>query len=479
MLTLAYVRVSTEDQVEYSPEAQASRCRQHAAAHDLGPVTVIRDDGISGKNLDRAGIAELIELVEADRVAHVIVWRLDRLSRDQGDLNRLVRAFERHCVSLHSINEGKVDLSTAAGRMQIGVHGVFAQFYREHIVENVKMGMEQAAREGKWLNRPPTGYSMINGDLIPNEHAPIVRRIFDLRLKGHSYASIEAMVGIKYSTVRQILQNRAYLGLTRIREQWFPGIHEPLVTQEQFDAAHRGHVPGRRRGRHVLSGRVRCGLCSRLVAIDYNERAQPIFKCHHRGGGCAQPGRSGNGLERAALLGLRVLGEDTELQAAIRAELTRHTAPEPADDRTAAITAIEGKRRKLLDLHYADRISAELFADEEARLSAQLDGLRSAQAAEEAQITERDELARRFEDVATILRETDIGALWDVATHSERRTLVENLIGAVEIHPDHLKVEVIGAPPILVTLAEVGLKAGGTRTCVSEGGLEPPRPCGH
>ena len=78
---------------------------------------------------------------------HVIVWRLDRLSRDTGDLTGLVRLFERHCVTLHSVNEGGVDVTTAAGRMQVGVHGVFAQFYREHIVENVRMGMEQAARQ--------------------------------------------------------------------------------------------------------------------------------------------------------------------------------------------------------------------------------------------------------------------------------------------------------------------------------------------
>ncbi len=328
MLTLAYIRVSTEDQVEFSPEAQATRCRQHSAQHDLGAVTVTRDEGLSGKNLDRPGIQELIELVEAGRVAHIIVWRLDRLSRDQGDLNRLVRTFQRHCVTLHSINEGQVDLDTAAGRMQVGVHGVFAQFYREHIVENVKMGQEEAVRKGKWLNRPPTGYSMINGYLIPNDHAPLVRRIFELRAEGHSFATIESMVGMKYSTVRQIAQNRVYLGLTRLRDQWFPGLHDALVTEEQFDAAHRGHVPGRRRGRHVLSGRVRCGLCARLAAVDYNERAQPIFKCHHRGKGCTQPGRSGNGLERAALLGLRLIGEDTELQAAIRAELQRHAEPD-------------------------------------------------------------------------------------------------------------------------------------------------------
>jgi len=79
-LIVGYVRVSTEDQVEYSPDAQAGRCRQYAQQHDLGPVTVLADEGYSGKNLDRPDLQRLLSLVEADQVTDVIVWRLDRLS---------------------------------------------------------------------------------------------------------------------------------------------------------------------------------------------------------------------------------------------------------------------------------------------------------------------------------------------------------------------------------------------------------------
>jgi site-specific DNA recombinase len=63
-LTIGYVRVSTEDQVEYSPDAQANRCRQFAKEHDLGAVTILRDDGWSGKNLERPAMRELVALVE-------------------------------------------------------------------------------------------------------------------------------------------------------------------------------------------------------------------------------------------------------------------------------------------------------------------------------------------------------------------------------------------------------------------------------
>ena len=124
MLTIAYIRVSTEEQLDHSPEAQRKRCLQHALSLNLGEVKFLCDEGVSGKTLDRPAMRDLIALVEADEVASVVVWRLDRLTRDSGDLSRLIRLFETHCVSVHSVNEGAVQVGTAAGRMQAGMHGV-------------------------------------------------------------------------------------------------------------------------------------------------------------------------------------------------------------------------------------------------------------------------------------------------------------------------------------------------------------------
>ncbi len=90
--------------------------------------------------------------------------------------------------------------------------GVAAQYYRDQIVENTKMGQREAAERGRWQNHPPTGYDMVNGHLEPNEMATLVQRIFALRAGGASYPVIAAEVGIKYSTVRSICLNRAYLG---------------------------------------------------------------------------------------------------------------------------------------------------------------------------------------------------------------------------------------------------------------------------
>ena len=480
-LTVGYVRVSTEDQVDYSPDAQRARCRQYAQQHDLGPVQVIADEGWSGKNLDRPGMRQLLSIVEAGNVGHVVVWRLDRLSRDTGDLNELVKQFEAACVSLHSVSEGRIDLNTAAGKLHVGFHGLLAQYYRHSLIENVRMGQDQAVRKGRWLNRAPTGYDMLNGELVANETAPLVQRIFQLRARGLSYAAIEAEIGLCYSTVRQIANNRVYTGMTRLGNQWYPGIHERLVSQEEFEAAHRGHLKGRRRGRDLLTGRVKCGLCGRVVCVDYNERGQAIYRCKHRGRGCDQPGRSAKGLHRAAQLGLRLVSTDPELQEAIRRELNSYRRP-PAKtvaSRESALRTLETKRRKLLDLHYGDKISQDTFAGEDKRLTAQIGALRQEAEQVESERQERDDLAQRFEAVAAVLATINIDGIWEAATAAEKRVLIEDLVEAVTIFPDHLEVHVAGAPKLNVTLGEVGLREPGTRTSVSEGGLEPPRPCGH
>ena len=81
---------------------------------------------------------------------------------------------------------------------------------------------------------------------------------------------------------------------------------------------------------------------------------------------------------------------------------------------------------------------------------------------------DRDELCHRFDEVTSLLGSLDPESMWAEATAAERRTLVEDLIDSVFMYPDQITVQVAGAPEILVTLEEVGLRAG-SRSVVSKG----------
>ena len=475
--TVAYVRVSTEDQIDFSPEAQAKRCCELARLKDLGPVTILADEGWSAKNLDRPRMRELISMITGDEVSHLLIWSWDRLSRDQGDFSLLVKLFNSHGVKVHSVNEGHLDLASANGRMQIGVQGVFAQYQRDHLIENTLMGQRQAHEQGRWLNRAPTGYEMVNGYLIPGDSALLVQRVFELRASGQSYQAVADEVGLKYSTARHICENRVYLGEVQLAGDWCAGVHAPLVTVEQFNAAQRPHTQGKRRGRDLLSGLVRCGICGRVACVQYNSRNQAIYVCRHRGQGCDIPGRSANGLHRAAVLGLRVLRDDPELQAAIWEKLNveRDEVKPRGHAILATISAARLGETKLFDLYVKGKVNEDFFAEHQSVLRSQI-------TTQEAQLNEleqgeaiADAALSRFGKLGELLRDIDFLAFWTEATMPERKVLVHDLIDEVRIYPDAISVQVAGSPPILVMPEEVGLRAG-SRSVVSETGLEPTRP---
>jgi site-specific DNA recombinase len=190
-LTVAYCRVSTDEQASegFSIEGQAKKLRAYATLHDLGEVVVISDPGLSGKDLNRPGLQQLLTMVDDGHVSNVLTWRLDRLSRNLADLILLADRFGQADVAMHSFTE-KIDLSSATGRMFYNILGSFAQFYREQLSENVRMGMAQAMRQGRWVNRPPTGYDLVDGLLVPNGDAAKVRRVFRMRADGASQTDI-------------------------------------------------------------------------------------------------------------------------------------------------------------------------------------------------------------------------------------------------------------------------------------------------
>jgi site-specific DNA recombinase len=458
--------VSTEEQaVEgWSIEGQTDKLRAYSSLHDLGDVTVISDPGISGKNMLRPGLQQLLAAVEAGHASHVIVWKLDRLSRNLRDLMELRDTFDKYGVTLHSVCEN-LDLSSPAGRWFFSMMGGQAEYYREALSENVSMGLDRAVKEGRWINRPKTGYDLIDGLLVPNVDAVLVIECFRLRGDRKPYRLIEERTGLNYSTVKSILDSRIYVGEVLRKGTWYPGIHEPLVSEEEWQNAHRGAAKGVRRSSDPLSGRVICGLCERKMVVAQNGKGHLTYKCRHRGKGCDQPSRSNLGLARAVVKGLRLLGHDEDLRSAIRRRLAGggpDAAVTPRRTRRAApaktMKVLNDERRKLLDLYYAQKISADGFQQEETRIATAIEAVRQQMALEGQEERLKSDLEVRFEEVARILADLDMDAVWAEAEDRERRILVENLLEWIKVFPDHLEVKVVGSPAFHVLLSEVGLK---------------------
>jgi hypothetical protein len=119
------------------------------------------------------------------------------------------------------------------------------------------------------------------------------------------------------------------------------------------------------------------------------------------------------------------------------------------------------QRRKLLRLYYADKIGADLFASEEARLSVALREAQREVYDARVEVTRSDDVALHFDAVAHMLATLDVDKTWNAATEVERRVLIDEFIEEISVLPDYLDVKVHGAPPLHVRYQEVGMKDSG------------------
>jgi hypothetical protein len=200
------------------------------------------------------------------------------------------------------------------------------------------------------------------------------------------------------------------------------------------------------------------------MALDQNGQGRKLYRCKHRGQGCAQPRRTNHGLIRAAVLGLRLIGDTSSSRrpSAWRSSGGPHDGPQGRRRARSAVPAcgdlLEGERRKLLRLYYDDRIGSDLFAEEEARLAVAIrEATRETEAAQ-AEVARSDDVAGHLEEVVAVLTELDIDRTWAAATELERRVLLDELLEEVTVLPGYLNVTIHGAPPVHVLCQEVGLK---------------------
>ena len=144
----AYCRVSTSDQ---TPENQA---REIAGAGFSVDSKRIVTETVSGSvpAMDRMEFAKLVDRLEAGDI--LIVTKLDRLGRNAMDVRATVERLDADGVKVHCLALGGVDLTSAAGKMTMGVIAAVAEFERDLLIERTQAGLERAKAQGKKLGRP-------------------------------------------------------------------------------------------------------------------------------------------------------------------------------------------------------------------------------------------------------------------------------------------------------------------------------------
>ena len=257
--TAIYVRVSTEDQVEegFSIRAQSEKLKSYALLKDWEIYNIYSDEGISGKNIvDRPAINRLIDDIKNGKVNNVLVFKVDRLTRNTKNLIELVELFEEYGCTFNSLTES-IDTDTPSGRMFLKIIGIFAEFERENLVTRLKLGLERKVKEGFTLASRSLSYGYIRkkGNRIQEiqpEEAKIVSEIFSLYINENSTMNgiatllnkrkIKSKMGSAWTAtvIKGILTNPTYIGKVRYstsnENKYFEaeGHHKRILTDEIF-----------------------------------------------------------------------------------------------------------------------------------------------------------------------------------------------------------------------------------------------------
>lgn len=308
-----YARVSTTNQAEegYSIDGQIDSLEKYCEAMGWDVYNKYIDAGFSGGSLERPGMTSLINDIKSGLFDTILVYKLDRLSRNVRDTLYLIKdVFNINKIDFVSIQEN-IDTSSAMGTLFLTLLSAIAEFEREQIKERMQLGKLGRAKAGKSMmwGRTSYGYDYQKetGSLTINPaQSLVVKYIFERYLAGRSITKLRDDLNEKYPkeiswnyrAVRGILSNPVYCGYNQYKGQLFPGEHEPIIsedvykrTQEELKIRQRTAAektnPRPFQAKYMLSGLAQCGYCGAplklLMGMVRKDGTRFIrYECHQR-----------------------------------------------------------------------------------------------------------------------------------------------------------------------------------------------------
>jgi site-specific DNA recombinase len=171
MRTMGYVRVSTDEQARegISLENQKARIAAYCEYRGFTLTGIIEDAGISGgKNRARPGFIEVLNKVESGEAEALVLYSLERLSRDMLTLLALERLLDEHDIELHTV-EGEVNTSTPDGFVNFAMKAFLGEIEWRQVKYRTKKAMEFKKAQGSIVGSVPYGYRRLKDYLVPEE----------------------------------------------------------------------------------------------------------------------------------------------------------------------------------------------------------------------------------------------------------------------------------------------------------------------
>lgn len=187
-----YYRLSRDEDTEQnSLNNQRQILVEYAKANNCEIVGESYDDNVSGMHFNREGINKIYEEVEKKSFETILVKDMSRLGRHKTQTAMFIDYLRENDINVLSVTEN-LDTSNESDDLIIGFKGLFNDMYARDISKKVRAGMNQKLKNGMVLT-PPMGYfkdKNTNEIVIVEEHAEIIRRIFDMYLNGYGFSAI-------------------------------------------------------------------------------------------------------------------------------------------------------------------------------------------------------------------------------------------------------------------------------------------------
>ena len=386
-----YIRVSTHDQEELSPESQKKLLKDYAAKNNIVILKLFTDLGISGRKAKkRPGFQEMIASAKEKEhpVDLILVWKFSRFARNQEEsivYKSLLK--KQHNVDVVSVSEPLSD--NPFGSLIERIIEWMDEYYSIRLSGEVFRGMKENATRGAYQARPPLGYKVVEHGkppVIVPEEAKIIQIIFEKYVyEGMGFFDLARYLnslGFKTShgkaferrSIEYIIQNPSYCGMVRWnrtenatnrikdKEEWIisDGMQPAIISKDLFDAAQKRlaatyRPKGKRPSstyKHWLSGLLKCPDCGRTMTACTMRRANSekysYFTCYgYTKGKCLKPnGISSLTLEKEVLDSIKEVLDTKDIVY----ELREYQPTEQFDEKKVLIERLEsltGKEERI------------------------------------------------------------------------------------------------------------------------------------
>lgn len=310
LIGAAYIRVSTDDQLDLSPDSQLDEIKKYAAANDivLSPDYIFMEqDGRSGKKAENR--PEFQRMISTAKVKPkpfdcILVWKFSRFARNQ-DESTFYKGMLRKKLGIDVVSVSEPIMEGMYGRLIEMIIEWQDEFYSYNLGVEVKRGMTKKAELKGYQIVPCLGYAAVgNGKpfVIVEDEYKIVEDIFRMyALENLDRTTIARRLNaqgkkakrgnpFEQRTITRILTNPFYNGTVSWNGISFQGSHETRqsvtglydICQERLKQEFR---PVKRRSistcRHWLSGLLKCSVCGATMSYNGGGKSRPdaVFAC--------------------------------------------------------------------------------------------------------------------------------------------------------------------------------------------------------